>query len=278
MIARLATSALLATTVLAAAEPHPDRVVVLAASDADYKALAIPRSYKTSPEAPTHLLVFHGGLCVRDMGLADSKDGSESGAVVEEKGTTEKAAVAPDGGSAVVARTTYVSRVNLSPKATDADDTVTSTTTLTLVDPTHPDGRWRVTLEQARWVKEILALSGDRGVVATTFVPRSGPTDVRVLDANGNEEVRVPDGYGETLRIDASSDGGFVAADVAFRDESLNERGVMVFDVAEGTQWIYGWRYGNDAEPISWKLLDRGVLSVKLPSGMRKFDSRGRRL
>src|SRR5258706_11704942 len=75
--------------------PAPDRVVLLSAGDPDYLALAIPASYKTAPGAPTHLLVFHGGLCVRDLGLVDeqSKDGhaTDGTAVVEQAGTIERA-------------------------------------------------------------------------------------------------------------------------------------------------------------------------------------------
>jgi hypothetical protein len=259
-------------------------VVLVSAGSSEYRALAIPRSYKTGVDAPLHLLVYRGGLCVRDHGLTDAAanngTGVEGAAFVEQKGTTQRAYVASDGRAAVVVGTRYVSRVDVSPGQTStANDTVTGDTTLTLVDPAHPDGRWRVTLENARWAKDVLVLPDEGGVVVTTFVPRNGPTDVRILDATGREAVRVPESSAESLRIEASPDGGFVAAEVTFRDNpELPERGVIVFDLAHGTQWTYGWRYGSDAEPVSWTLQSAGVLAVKVPGATRRFDATGRRL
>ena len=268
----------------ATAAPAPDRVVLLSAGAAEYRELAIPRAYKTAPDAPLHLLVFRGGLCIRDHGLADAVSNSgradDGVAFVEQKGTSERAFVSPDGMAAVVLGTRYVSRVDVSPGQTStANDTVTGDTTITLLDPAHADGRWRVTLENARWAKDVLVLPGARGVVVTTFVPRNGPTDVRVLDSTGHESVRVPETSAETLRIDASPDGGFVAAEVTFRDNpELPERGVIVFDLTHGSQWTYGWRYGSDAEPVSWILENAGVLAVKIPGGTHRFDATGRKL
>ena len=123
-----------------------DRVVLLGAGDDEYRALAIPRSYKTAPQAPMHLLVFRRGLCVRDIGLADTQQSGEHGtpttAIVEETGKTERAYVAADGQSAVVQRTRYVSRVDVTPgQKSTVNDTVTGDTTLTLIDPEHPNGR-----------------------------------------------------------------------------------------------------------------------------------------
>ena len=177
-------------------------------------------------------------------------------------------------------RTRYVSRVDVTPGETSTvNDTVTGDTTLTLVDSAHPDGRWRVTLENARWVKDVLVLPASMGVVVTTFLPRHGPTDLRILDLTGRELLRVPESAAETVRVEASPEGGHVAADVTFRDNAeLPERGVIVFDLAKETQWTYPWRYGSDAEPVSWTLLSQGVLAVKLPDGTRRFDATGRKL
>jgi hypothetical protein len=101
---------------------------------------------------------------------------------------------------------------------------------------------------------------------------------VRILDANGHESLRVPESVGETLRIEASPDGGYVAAEVAFRDNPrFPERGVVLFTLATGTQWTYGWSYGSDAEPVSWTLQRGGVLAVKLPGGVRRFGPRGKK-
>jgi len=267
-----------------AASAAPDRVVILASGDEEYRALAIPRSYKTAPDAPTHLLVFRKGLCVRDIGLGDAQQTGEHGtpttAVVEETGKTERAYVAPDGRTAVVQRTRYVSRVDVTPgQKSTANDTVTGDTTLTLIDPEHPDGRWRVTLEHARWAKDVLVLPAAKGVLVTTFLPRNGPTDFRVLDPAGRESIRVPESSAETVRIQASPEGAHVAAEVTFKDNArLPERGVIVFDLTRGTQWTYGWRYGSDAEPLSWRLLAEGVLAVKLASGTQRFDATGRKL
>jgi len=266
------------------ADAAPDRVVLLAADDPAYTALAIPRSFKTAPSASSHLLVFRGGLCVRDHGLEDSltKDGRgvDGTGIVEQAGTNQRAVVAPDGRVAVVVGTRYVSRVDVTPGQTStANDTLTGDTTLTWVDPTHPDGRWRVTLENSRWVKDLLVLANNAGVVATTFLPRNGPVDVRILDATGHESIRVPESNSETVHIEGSSDGAFVAAEVTFRDNpKLPERGVIVFDLAHRSQWTYGWRYGSDEEPVSWSLENRGVLAVQVPGDTRRFDATGRRL
>jgi hypothetical protein len=264
--------------------PAPDRVVLLSAGDPEYTALAIPRSFKTAAEAPMHLLVFHGGVCARDIGLVpeDKRDqhATAGAGIVEETGTIERAFVSEDGRAAVLAKTRYVSRVDVTPGQTStANDTVTGDTTLTLIDPIHPSGWWSVVLENARWVKDVLVLPGSSGVALTSFLPRNGPTDFRILDAAGHESLRVSESAAETLRIVASPEGGHVAAEVAFRDsEVLPERGVIVFDLKSGTQWTYGWRYGSDAEPVSWELHSHGVLTVKLASGVRRFDATGRKL
>jgi hypothetical protein len=261
-----------------------DRVVLLAADDPEYLALAIPRSFKTVPSARSHLLVFRGGLCIRDHGLADTlvKDGRgvEGSPVVEQSGTNQRAIVAPDGRTAVVVGTRYVSRVDVTPGQTSTvNDTVTGDTTLTLVDPAHPDGRWRVTLENSRWVKDIVVLANAMGVVATTFVPRNGKPDVRILDSAGRESARVRETSAEALDIEGSPDGSFVAAEVAFPDNlALPERGVIVFDLARGSQWTYGWRYGSDDEPLSWSLESGGVLTVKVPGHTRRFHADGSKL
>ncbi len=272
------------TTPQTAETTAPDRMVLLSADDPAYRAIAIPRSTKTAPGAPLRLLAFRGGLCIRDHGLADAHENNDRGPlgsiVVEETGTRERGFVAADGRVAVVLGTRYLSRVDMTPGETGAaNDIVAGTTTLTLVDPTHPEGRWRVTIENGRWVKDVLVLPASIGVVATTFLPRSGPADVRILDVDGREVVRVPESSAETLRIDASPEGGHVAAEVAFRDSGqLPERGVIVFDLARGTQWTYAWRYGSDAEPVSWTLQSGGVLSVNLGGRTRRFDPTGRGL
>jgi hypothetical protein len=114
-------------------------------------------------------------------------------------------------------------------------------------------------------------------VVATTFLPRNGPTDVRVFDASGREVARVPDSAGRCLTITASPDGAYSAAEIAFSGSTpQKERGVIVFDLAKGTSWTYGWHYGSDAEPLSWELENRGVLAVRLSRGTRRFNSAGR--
>lgn len=264
------------------AATSPDRIVLLALDSPDYRALAIPKSYKSHPEAAQHLLVFRGGLCIRDRGLVQAQEtgGGAGGAMImEETGVKERASVAADGRSAVVARTRYVSRVDMTPgKTSTADDTVTSATMLTFVDPDHPDGLWQVTLENGRWVKDMVVLPASKGVAVTTFLPRTGPADLRILDATGRETTRVPESSGEAVRLDAAS-GGFIAAEFAFPEgTSLWECGVMVFDVARGTQWTYGWKYGGGDEPTSWSLQDGGVLAVKLATGTRRFDATGRRL
>lgn len=269
----------------AAATAAPNRVALMGADAPEYTALAIPKSYKSQPDATLRLLVFRDGLCIRDRGLVqahETRDGGNPGAtIMEETGVTERGAVAPDGREAVIATTRYVSRVDLTPGQTStAGDTVTGATTLTLIDPAHPEGRWRVTLENGRWIKELLVLPASMGVVATTFLPRLGPTDVRILDATGRETIRVPESAAQTMRLETAPRGGYVAAEMAFPEGRALpwQQGVMVFDIAGATQWTYGWRYGSDDEPMSWSLQDGGVLVLKLASGTRRFDPTGRRL
>jgi hypothetical protein len=274
-----------ATAADPALAPPPNRVAVLGAASPDYRMLAIPRSARTDPDASVRLLVFRGGICVLDRGLRDAHEDSSAGArgttIVQEDGIIERAAASPDGREAVVVSTRYVSRVDVTPGTTStAGDLVRGPTTLTLVDPTHPDGRWQITLEDGRWVKDVEVLPGSSGVVVTTFVPRTGPSDLRVLDALGREKLRVPESRAETVavRIDCAI-GCFVAADVKFPEQrALPERGLMVFDLAHGTSWTYSWRYGGDGEPLSWALENGGILTVKLPAGTARFDPSGRRL
>jgi hypothetical protein len=106
--------------------PPPDRVVILAVGDTEYRALAIPRSYKTAPDAPMHLLVFRAGLCVRDIGLASEQSTGTGGvagqAIVEERGTIERGYVAADGRTAVITSTHYVSRVDVTPGQTGTEN------------------------------------------------------------------------------------------------------------------------------------------------------------
>jgi hypothetical protein len=68
-----------------------------------------------------------------------------------------------------------------------------------------------------------------------------------------------------------------VAAEIAFSGQlPQKERGVMVFDIAKGTSWTYGWQYGSEAEPISWTLEKRGVLAVRLARGTSRYNAAGR--
>src|SRR4029453_17766473 len=153
------------------------------------------------------------------------------------------------GSRAIVSMTRYVSQVNMRPDAdAPGDDPVTGTTTLTSVDPDHPDGDWRLTLEGGRWVRDLVVLPRRMGVLVTTFLPRTGPADGRLLDPSGGGHVS--ETSSDALRIEATADGRYGAAEVAFRDSTTQpERGVIVFDVAGGSQWTYGWRYGRAAEP-----------------------------
>jgi hypothetical protein len=260
----------------------PASRIVLVSSDApEYRALAIPKSYKSDTSATQRLLVFRDGLCVRDRGIVTThttaNGGSAGSVVMEETGITERAAVAGDEGTAVIASTHYVSRVDMTPGTTSTvNDTVRGATILTLVDAAHPDGRWQITIENGRWVKDLVALPGGAGLAVSTFLPRTGPSDLRLLDASGHERVHVPESTAETLRIEASPDGGFVAAELAFPDGATWERGVTVFGVAASSQWTYGWRYGGEQEPTGWTLEARGTLAVELASGTRRFDPTGR--
>lgn len=258
------------------------RVALVTAESAEYRALAIPKSYKSEAAAPLRLLVFRDGLCVRDRGLVTAHTTGNGGdgrsIVMEETGIAERAAVAGDGSAAVVAATNYVSRVDITPGTTSTEgDTVRGATTLTLVEPAHPDGRWQLTLEQGRWIKELVVLPAGSGVAVTTFLPRTGPTDFRILDGAGRESVRVPETAAETIRVEASPEGGHVAAEMLFPDGSRWDRAVTVFEVARAGQWTYGWKYGDDGEPTSWTFERGGILNVSLASGTRRFDPTGRR-
>ena len=265
--------------------PAASHVAVYAASAPEYRELKIPGTVRTEPKAAVRLVVFRNGQCILDRGLLDSRNegnvGSNGSLVVQETGVIERAAAAPDGREAVVASTRFVGRVDMTPGVTStANDFLRGVTTLTLVDPTHPDGRWQVTLEDGRWVRDLAVLSASSGIVVTSFVPRDGPADVRILDASGHEKLRVPDSRADTASIATSCDAGcFVAADLKFRDAGpLPERGVIVFDLAHGTSWTYTWRYGSDAEPLKWTLERGGVLAVQLPGATRRFGPDGRPL
>src|SRR5262245_20973010 len=256
------------------------RIDVVTKDSTEYRALAIPRSFKSEVDAATRLLVFKDGLCVRDRGIVvahtTTNGGDPRGLVTEETGIAERAAVAGDDRTAVVATTRYVSRVDMTPGITTEGDTIRGATTLTMIDPAHPDGRWQVTLEQSRWVRDLVALPRDGGVAVSTFVPRNGLPDVRLLDPSGHERVRVPESIAETLRIEPSPDGGFVAVELAFQDDGKWERGISVFG-ASGDSWTYGWKYGTDDEPSSWTLEPKGVLAVHVASGTRRFDATGKK-
>ena len=267
----------------AVATGPPTRVVVLSAASPAYHALAVPPSARRNPSASTHLMVFRAGICVLDRGLVDDhKEGVTAPDTIEESGVLERAAAAADGREAVLVETHYSShRVAKPGVGTRADEQIQSTTTLTLLDPDHPDGLWKLTLEGGRWIRAIDVLSESSGIVVTTFVPRDGAADFRILDSSGRERLRVPESRAEALGVSSSCEGGcFVAAEMKFQDDyaTLPERGIMVFDVATAKSWTYGWRYGNPEEPSSWSLGRRGVLTVNLPGETRRFDPTGRRL
>src|SRR5262245_55393578 len=105
MLGTLVRSTLFAVALLAARRaprpvptpppPAPDRVVLLSAGDPEYAAL--PAALKSAPEASLHLVVYREGVCVRDLGLVDEKQASSGQAIVEEKGTVQRAFVSEDG-------------------------------------------------------------------------------------------------------------------------------------------------------------------------------------
>ena len=81
------------------------------------------------------------------------------------------------------------------------------------------------------------------------------------------------------LAIDSASHGEFVAVDLAYPDRpGLPHRGVLVLDLARDSRWTFAWRYGDDDEPVSWKLQDTGVLEVTTPSHVKRFDRKGKAL
>ena len=266
-----------------AAPAFKDRVAVVAAGSSEYSAMATPLSVRRNSDARQRIVIFRNGVCILDRGLIEAHDESiPAPDTVQESGLLERGTAAPDGREALLVATRYESRVDVTPGSrSTARDFVRSTTTISLVDPEHPDGRWQVTLEGGRWVRSFAVLSASSGVILTTFVPRTGPTDFRMLDGNGRERLRVPESRAEALDIATTCDTGcFVAADMKLQDDidALPERGVMIFDVAKGTSWTYGWRYGSPEEPTSWSLEPGGILTVRLPGSTKRFDATGRRL
>src|SRR5262245_24541153 len=55
------------------------RIDVLSKDSTEYRALAIPRSFKSDLDAATRLLVFKDGLCVRDRGIVTTRSTSNGG-------------------------------------------------------------------------------------------------------------------------------------------------------------------------------------------------------
>jgi hypothetical protein len=259
--------------------PRPDRVVLVTADEPEYALLAREAQSRTNPGAGSRLLVMKDFACVLDRGVLTETHQDPSGKtdVIQETGVVENAWVASDGRGALVATLRYRDRVRLAEgTAPLGDDDFVGTTTLTWVEPSFPGGRFEVALEPGRVVRDAVALPLGFGAAVSTQVYDAPVADFRLYDLDGRVTMRVPEEEAATANIVATATGGFVAADLALATQrGLPDRAVRVYDVVRGTWWNYTWSYGSPEEPVSWTLDDAGVLELRFPGALRRYDRGG---
>jgi hypothetical protein len=277
----LGASAQAAAPIAAAADP--DRVAVYAVSDGDYTRLTIPEAARTVPESPTRLVVFHGGRVIVDRGLrtdvALSSAPRVAGATAEREDLyTENAEVPADGWFGVL----YGSRVRETlslggEHGREPSAPTVASTEIVWIDPEHPRGRWKVTLEGGRMLTSVVPISHAMGVAVSTVTEPGGVADLRIYDRDGKVQFTLPDRSASTVSIRATANGAFLAADLAYAGgERAKDRGILVVDLLQGATWTYAWSYGGSEEPLSWELLDSGILEVRTPAATLQYDRSGK--
>ncbi|MBZ5637326.1 MAG: hypothetical protein LAO51_01065 [Acidobacteriia bacterium] len=262
--------------------PVADRIALYVSGQPEYGRLRVDPRNRTAPDAPDRLVVFHGDEPVLDIGLRNesrlvhSDPSSDDGPM--EEGVAESAEIAPDDRSAAILSTRYrrASADEIRPPGSKEPPPPTGATTLTLVNARQPDARFSVSIEDGRWVKEVLPLAAENGLAVSTTTGLDAPADLRIFGADGKESFRVSEVEASVKDLSATNNGAFVAADLAYPARpGLPERGVLVLDLLQGTRWTYTWSYGADGEPVSWALEESGVLEVRLPGRILRFDRNG---
>ena len=163
----------------------------------------------------------------------------------------------------------------------DSPDTArkaTGVTELVWIDADHPEGLWTVPLENGRWIRTIVPISERRGVaVATLADPDERDADMRIIGPDGIEKLRIRESDGSTSEIVATPHGNFLAVGLLYPERlGKPNQGIVILDLTYDTRWTYTWTYGDDAEPLSWKIDDTGVLQVTTPLAIRSFDRLGK--
>ena len=258
-----------------------NRVVLFRVDDPAYSALTVPSGARSAPEADEHLVVFHDGAAVLDVGLRDEKKtlgATEPGApFVDEEATTDEARISPDGRSALILSSRIRRRIPLGRDANrDPEPAPVGTAVLYWIDAARPDARASVPIDEGRWVAEAIPLSEGAGFVLSTTSGPGEPADLRVHGPGGGETFRLPADGAAVERLVATNNGAYLGVDLAYppRPESP-DRGVMVLDVLHGTRWTYTWSYGGEREPLSWNLDENGILAVRVPGAELLFDPSG---
>lgn len=246
-----------------AAWSEPSGVDVTTADDPTYQAIAPSCERRTGAGSPMRLVVFRGGRCALDRGLADAR---------EQRGFVEDARVAPDGSSAVVVTT----RLPADGSADGAAPAAGSPKVVWL-DADHPDGRLAIEVPPGRWVRKALPLARGKGLALSTFQEATGPADFTLYGPDGSVLFRTDEAESSCLDIVATGNGAFLALDLAHRyRRGRPQRSVLVLDLLRGSRWTYAWSYGGDGEPTAWQLEETGVLRIETPEAIVEYDRNGR--
>lgn len=258
-------------------------VRIFSKSDGEYASLSIPARAQLFPEADERLVVFRDGAPVFDRGLRVSTQvtGTIRDAAGElEEGVAEDAVVSADAQFALLATTHFRRPALKSGEPRETPRRATGVTELIWIDADHPQGLWTVPLENGRWIKSIVPLAPRRGVAVSTVAdPDEADADMRILGPEGMELLRIRETEGSTTQLVTTPLGAFLAVDLLYPDRlGMPNEGITVLDLTYDTRWTYTWTYGDDAEPLSWKLDDTGVLQVTTPAAVRSFDRKGKPL
>ena len=274
--------ALVSLLAIAAGSVAPDRVVVFRANDPAYAALSAPKLGRSAPEADEHLVVFHGGEPILDVGLKSEHKTLSSpepdAPFVDEEEITDVAQVSPDGRSALILSSRVRRRVPLARDAgPKAEAAPVGTATLYWIDASRPESRVTLPIDDGRFVAEAIPLSGGAGFVLCTTSGPGEPADLRVHGAGGGESFRLPADGGAVRRLVATNNGAYLGADLAYPARPDGpDRGVLVLDILHGSHWTYTWSYGGEGEPLGWDLDENGILAVKIPGADLLFEPNGR--
>lgn len=261
---------------------RPDRIVISNSGDALEAVASRSCRVVTTPEANSRLLVYKDGVCVLARGLRNEtrQDVAGRADVLEETGLIESGWVAADGRGGLVATMRYTDRVRLvEGGGAPADEGFRGITTLTWLDPSHPDGSFEIALEPGRVVKDAVALPFGFGIAVLTQVYGAPDADFRLYDLRGELSLRVPEREASAGGIVSTNSGGFIVVDLAHvAHPGLPDRALRVFDLLQGKWWDYTWSYGSPEEPLSWTILESGTLEVNIPGATKRYDRNGHAL